>query len=58
MTQEDRMRIAKMIRQETGCGLMVAMNGLEKLLLALKTQPVIMDNPPKLKITWEKDEDN
>jgi hypothetical protein len=56
MTQEDKTEIAKAIRQETGCGMMTALNGLNQLLTALKQQPkLIMDNPPRLKFIWEYD---
>ena len=59
MTQEDKIKIAKLIRQATGCGLMTAKSGFAELLFALKNPPLtVMDNPPRLKITWERDDNN
>lgn len=55
MTQEEKTDIAKVIRRETGCGMMTALNGLNELIYALKHQPLIMDNPPRLKFIWEYD---
>lgn len=54
MTPEEKLNIAKLIRKETGCGLMEATKGFEKLLDAFKHRPaLVMDNPSKLTITWE-----
>ena len=59
MTQEDKIKIVKLIRQETGCGLLAAKSGFAELLFALKNPPLtVMDNPPRLKITWERDDNN
>ena len=59
MTPEDKIKIAKLIRQETGCGLMTAKNGFAELLSALKNPPLtVMDNPSRIKITWERDDHN
>ena len=59
MTDEKMQEIAKLIRNETGCGLMEAKTAFEKFLYALKHHPpIIMDNPQKLKIMWEANEDN
>lgn len=55
MTQEDKIKIAKLIRQETGCGLRTAQVAFDTLLTALKHQPVVLDNPPALKCIWEYD---
>jgi len=54
MTQEDKVKIAKLIRQETGCGLAEAVSGFDKLLNALKHYPkLVLDHQPyKLKIEW------
>ena len=54
ITQEEKMMIAKIIRRETGCGLMTASKAVDELIYALKRQPpVVLDNPYKLKMTWE-----
>jgi len=54
MTQEEKRRICFMLRYETGCGMMEATIAIEKLIEALKHKPLpVMDNPPRLKITWE-----
>ena len=58
MKQEKIQEIVKLIRNETGCGLMEAKTAFEKLLCVLKNHPpIVMDNPRKLKIMWEQ-EDN
>ena len=54
MTNEKMQEIAKLIRNETGCGLMEAKTSFEKLLYVLKNHPpIVMDSPRKLKIMWE-----
>ena len=54
MTQEEKINIAKLIRNETGCGVMDALKGFEKLLYAFKHRPpLVMDKPSNLIITWE-----
>jgi len=54
MTDDERISILKLIRQETGCGLKEAEVGLNKLLYALKNKPmVVMDKPSELVITWK-----
>lgn len=53
INEEERKYIVKIIRRETGCGMMGASMAFDKLLLALRCRPVVMDNPYKLKITWE-----
>jgi len=55
MTQEEKLTVAKIIRKETGCGMMEASTSFDKLLEALKNHPItVMDSQPyKLKITWE-----
>lgn len=55
MTQEEKIYIAKLIRKETGCGMMAASTNFDKLLIALKNHPLtVMDNQPyELKISWE-----
>ena len=60
MKQEDKIKIAKLIRQETGCGLAEASSGFGKLLDALKHHPklVLGHQPFKLKVEWEYDDDN
>ena len=60
MKQEDEIKIAKLIRQETGCGLAEASSGFGKLLDALKHHPklVLGHQPYKLKVEWEYDDDN
>ncbi len=60
MKQEDKIKIAKLIRQETGCGLAEASSGFGKLLDALKHHPkLVLDHQPyKLKVEWEYDDDN
>ena len=58
MTNEKIQEIAKLIRNETGCGLMETKTAFEKLLYVLKHHPpIIMDNPRKLKITWDTEDD-
>jgi len=55
MTQEEKRSIAHMMRYETGCGMMEATVAIEKLMEALKNRPlVVMDNPPQIKINWER----
>lgn len=60
MTKEDKIMVAKLIRQETGCGLAEASSGFDKLLNALKHYPkLVLDHQPyKLKVEWEYDDDN
>ena len=60
MTKEDKIMVAKLIRQETGCGLTEASSGFDKLLNALKHHPkLVLDHQPyKLKVEWEHDDDN
>lgn len=60
MTREDQIKIAKLIRQETGCGLAEASSCFGKLLDALKHHPklVLGHQPYKLKIEWEYNDDN
>lgn len=54
MSTEEKQYIAKIIRRETGCGLMDAKNAIEALIKSLKHQPmIVMDNPRKLKVTVE-----
>ena len=54
MTQEERLSILKILRNETGCGFAEANNALLKLIKVLKQHPaLIMDKPHKLKIEWE-----
>ena len=54
MTQEEKRSICFMLRHETGCGLMEANVAIDKLIQVLKNRPLlVMDNPPRLKITWE-----
>jgi ribosomal protein L7/L12 len=54
MTQKEKQDIAYILRSETGCGLMEATIAIEKLIEVLKHRPlIIMDNPPRIKITWE-----
>ena len=54
MTQYEKRDIAHIIRCETGCGMMEASAAIDKLIEALKNRPLlVMDNPPRLKITWE-----
>ena len=54
MTQYEKRDIAHIIRCETGCGMMEASAAIDKLIQALKNRPLlVMDNPPRLKITWE-----
>lgn len=52
MTREDEIKIAKLIRQETGCGLAEASSAFGKLLDALKRhpKPVFDHQPYKLKV--------
>ena len=60
MTPEDKIKIAKLIRQETGCGLAEASSCFGKLLDVLKHHPklVLGHQPYKLKVEWEYDDDN
>lgn len=60
MTLEEKMYIAKLIRKETGCGMMTASTCFDKLLIALKNHPLtVMDNQPyELKISWEQKNEN
>lgn len=54
MTQEEKLSICRMLRIETGCGMMEANVAIDKLIKALKNRPLlIMDKPSYLKITWE-----
>ena len=54
MTQEDKQNIVRILRRETGCGLMEANIAIEKLIEVLKNKPLtIMDKPSQIKITWE-----
>lgn len=56
-TIEEKRDIARIIRCETGCGMMEATAAIEKLIEALKSKPLtVMDNPPRLKITWEQND--
>lgn len=53
MTDEERISILKLIRQETGCGLKEAEIGLNKLLDALKNKPMtVLDKPSEMVIFW------
>ena len=53
MTQEEKKQFAKLLRQETGCGMMEALKAIEKLQYALKHRPLaIMDNPASIEINW------
>ena len=57
MTQEEKTNIIKVLRAETGCGLMEASTALDKLIGALKRRPMlVLDNPYQLKITWEQND--
>lgn len=60
MTREDEIKIAKLIRQETGCGLAEAASAFGKLLDALKRhpKPVFGHQPYKLKVEWEYDDND
>jgi len=53
MNDADAFLIGKLIRKETGCGMMDGLAAFKKLLDALKVRPTVLDNPAKLKITWE-----
>jgi len=53
MNDADAFLVGKLIRKETGCGIMDGLAAFKKLLDALKVRPTILDNPAKLKITWE-----
>ena len=53
MNDADALLIGKLIRKETGCGMMDGLAAFKQLLEALKVRPTIMDNPAKLRITWE-----
>lgn len=54
MTQEEKFYIAKLLRQETGCGIMEASKAIDKLIGAFKHRPpLVMDRPQKIKITFE-----
>ena len=54
MTQEEKLYIIKIIRQETACGLMEASVSFDKLIEALKHKPsTIMDKTQVIKIIWE-----
>ena len=54
LTQEEKLMIAKLLRRETGCGLMEASIAIDKLITVFKVRPpMVMDNPPTLKITWD-----
>ena len=54
MTQEEKINIAKLLRKETGCGMMEALKAIDKLIDAFKHRPpLIMDNPKSIKIDWE-----
>lgn len=55
---KERLSLLNFIRKETGCGLAEANNALLKLIKVLKQRPLlIMDNPHKLKIEWEKQQE-
>ena len=54
MANDEKLRIIKLIRDETGCGLKDAEIGFDKLLEALKNKPVILDKPSELEITWKR----
>lgn len=57
MTREEKWNIAHIVRRESGCGMMAATAAIEKLIEALKSKPLtVMDNPPRLKITWEEND--
>lgn len=53
MNDADAFLVSKLIRKETGCGIMDGLAAFKQLLDALKTRPTVLDNPAKLKITWE-----
>ena len=54
MTTEEKLNIAKTIRNETGCGLFEASFYFNKLLEALKNKPqIVMDKPNELEMTWK-----
>ena len=50
----EKFYIAKLLRQETGCGMMEASKAIDKLIDAFKHRPpLVMDRPQKIKITFE-----
>ena len=54
MTQEEKQSIVRILRQETGCGLMEANVAINKLIETLKHKPLlVMDKPFHMKIIWE-----
>lgn len=54
MTQEDKLTVARIIRQETGCGLHDAMVYFDKLLEAINARPkIVMGKFRELKFTWD-----
>ena len=53
ITPDKKLIIAKIIREETGCGIHDAGLYFDKLVEAIKHRPLlVMDNPYKLKISW------
>lgn len=58
MTAEEKSVVVKIIRRETGCGMMEASSLIDQLLSELKKRPgiIVMDNPasPKLTIEWKR----
>lgn len=63
MTREDKTNIAKLIRQETGCGLVDASLAIDAIVMALKSRAYrTMDEARNMRmlinITWERDDDN
>lgn len=58
MTQEDKLIVARIIRQETGCGLHDATVYFDKLLEAISARPpVIMDSYSELNFIWDNSTD-
>lgn len=54
MTTEDKKYIAKVIRDETGCGMMEASVAFETLIKAIKSAPHLpTDTGRKLNFSWE-----
>lgn len=59
MTQEDKLIIAKIIREETGCGFYEATTCFDKLIEAIKRRPSLtLDGHKELKFIWEDSKDN
>ena len=53
MTQEDKLTIAKIIREETGCGFYEATTCFDKLIEAIKRRPSLtLDGHKELKFTF------